>query len=109
MIKHLVTISLALSSLSAHACKDNFEFAKDKQQHFAVSAALGSAARTLTDDLYKGFAIGITPGIAKEVYDIRNGCVSGYDLFWDSVGVIAGFYGTGIVIKHNFIGYTTPF
>lgn len=109
MNKLIASIVLASASLNAVACKDSLSFEADKQKHFAVSVALGAAGRTLSDDPYKAFAIGIAPGIAKEVYDIKYGCASVYDLAWDALGVGVGLTGTNIIIRHNFIGYKTPF
>jgi len=101
----LILIPLIGLSFSAHACKDTFNFTEDKQKHAAVSFVLGAASAAVIEDKKYAFGVAMLPGIAKEVYDIRNGCASIQDLLYDAVGAYVGVQTTNFIIRKNFVGY----
>jgi uncharacterized protein YfiM (DUF2279 family) len=73
-------------------------FARDKAQHFAVTAGLGAGgyvlASTVTDrDRWKiaaGIGAGIGAATAKELWDRSHGDASWRDFAWGAVGTAAG-------------------
>lgn len=73
----------------------------DKVAHIGVSAVLGVAGETYLhhttdlndrDKVFFGFALGLTPGILKEVYDStqKDKFFNGKDIAADIVGAFAG-------------------
>lgn len=97
-MKHLI-LAFLLISTSAHACKDSMQFTTDKQQHFATSAALGMAARTVTSDNMTAIGLALIPGVAKEAYDSTGkGCPSFNDMAWNIIGATVGVYSANWVI-----------
>lgn len=90
---------LACEATDAMACKDSMAFTQDKQKHFAVSTVLGASARAVTADPAKAFALGIAPGVAKELVDMTGrGCASWNDMAWNAAGVGLGLYTTNWII-----------
>lgn len=101
---------LASEAMPAHACKDSMAFTPDKQKHFAGSVVLGAAARTVTADPAKAFALGMAPGVAKELVDMTGrGCPSLHDLAWDAAGVGFGLYTTNWIIGPGKVIFHTEF
>lgn len=97
-MRHLVLVTALLSPGLAHAAPIQLP-ARDKQLHFAASAAisgaatvgLSSAIRDPTTAAAFGIGLGLSAGIAKELYDLTGrGTASGADLAWDVAGVAAG-------------------
>lgn len=92
-MKHILAISLTLLSSQVFACKDSLSPQPDKIKHFAVEAALGTISGSIIEDKYLASAVALVPGVAKEIYDLKNPqshCASYYDLAWDLAGVITG-------------------
>lgn len=104
-----VLIALMICT-SAHACKDNMQFAPDKQKHLAVSAAIGAISRTMIEDNKTAFVVALVPGIAKELHDMSgNGCASISDMAYNAIGAAIGVASVNWVIRHDFIGYRMEF
>lgn len=108
-MKALIFAIIALSS-SAHACSDSMQFTQDKQKHFAVSAALGVVARSVTDNNTAAFGLALIPGVAKEVYDATGkGCTSINDMAWNAIGAAVGVYSTSWIIGPKRVVYRMEF
>lgn len=107
----IVAAAALVTCGTAHANPNDRWLGQDKAKHFAVSAGLGFAAGFVTNDPYKQFALGMAPGLAKEVYDSRKGG-SGFsvkDLAWDAAGVYVGMRVHGLVVTPRKITYTKEF
>ena len=97
--------TLIFSSLSTHACTDNFKFSRDKQIHSAGSAVLAGAATFVTDDPWKSFGSVVALGAAKEWYDYKHPeshCASVHDFAYDVLGAAIGTY-AGYKLKGMYI------
>jgi|GEM_PF-1418593 len=85
----------------------------DKAGHLVLGAVPAYFVTTYTENPWYGFAAGATAGVAKEVFDSRNGKASGKDLVVTLIGAAAGAYaGNWMVYKQNktvYIGYNTSF
>lgn len=79
----------------------------DKQKHFAVSAAMASAAVAAGFTERQAFAASLAVGLAKELHDSRPGGTgfSGKDLAWDAAGAYLGAKLPGVIVRRGFIGY----
>lgn len=106
-MKTFVTISVAvLGFLSTGSAYADSWTGKDKSQHAAVGAIIGSAVTLYTEDAFKGCAAASAVGLAKEVYDSQHR-QSHTPSFKDfAVTAIAGCLaakGTSLLIvpKHN--------
>lgn len=107
-----MVIGAAFSLWMSDSHADTLQFTKDKQDHLAVSAVIGAASRLVIDDPYVAFGVAMVPGVAKEIYDMHHKdhhTASWQDLAFDAIGAAIGVTGTHLVIRHNFIGYTTRF
>lgn len=102
---------LMASGSTAHAtCKDNYQFAPDKQKHFVGSIAMASAATAATKSGWAGFAISTAIGGAYEIADSkRDKCGSWQDFAYDLIGSALGASGTHILIGPRFIGWRQEF
>ena len=102
-----IALLLLLSSIT-HA--DEWT-GKDKQLHFAVSAALGVAAYSQTHDRGKAFAWAITPGILKELVDSQSegNQFSVKDLVWDAAGAAVGVQAGSWIIGDNKVSWVKEF
>ena len=95
----LVVATFIKFAPDANACVDNWNFAQDKQKHFAGSVAMAALANGITDDPWKAFGISVAIGAGKEIYDINHhGCASYKDLGYDIMGSALGAY-VGYKIK----------
>lgn len=108
-MKALIFAIIALSS-SVHACSDSMKFTQDKQKHFAVSAAFGGIARSVTESNATAFGLALIPGVAKEVYDATGkGCTSINDMAWNAIGAAVGVYSTNWIIGPKRVVYRMEF
>lgn len=108
-MKALIFAILSISS-SAHACSDSMQFTQDKQKHFAVSAALGVVARSVTDNNAAAFGLALIQGIAKEAYDATGkGCASINDMAWNAIGAAVGVYSINWIIGPRRVVYRMEF
>jgi putative lipoprotein len=94
----LVTSAFALPTAARADDRDPW-LGHDKLLHFEASAAIAAGgyggAALLSDDvrvrLAAGAAIGITAGVAKELWDLSgHGDASWRDLTWDAIGTASG-------------------
>ena len=100
---HIVLRATALLATLAvpagPACAEVTWLDRDKTAHFAVSIGAGAAgylvaavpARRPVHRLTGGAALGLLPGLAKEIYDATEGRrFSGQDLLFDALGALSG-------------------
>lgn len=86
----------------------------DKQKHFAVSAAIGAAAKVSGYSNTQALIIATAPGIIKEAYDHKYGTGwSNRDMVANILGVCVGVYSTNWIVTHSrgttTIGYQLEF
>ena len=112
MKKVISILFLVLALVSGPIQAQDSWTGSDKNKHFAVSLALGGLASSVTDSKPKAFMLAMAPGIAKELYDMKQtgNRFSYKDVVWDAVGAYAGIT-TGFYIKKNgvYLEYTTQF
>lgn len=109
-MKQAIIAAIIMMASSAHACSDSMRFTQDKQKHFAVSAALGVVARSVTDNKASAFGLALIPGIAKEAYDTTGkGCTSINDMAWNAIGAAVGVYSTNWIIGPKRVVYRMEF
>ncbi len=84
----LMTSFLALVITTNNCCA---QAPGDKVLHFFVSAGIAGTASTITDNFAAGFAAGLVPGIAKEMWDDNHGSRFDHeDLLADIAGCLVG-------------------
>lgn len=107
-MKNLLAAFILLIPSSVFA---NDWFAKDKQKHFVISAALGSASYAYTQDRGQAFALALLPGLAKELADSQQegNQFSGQDMAWNAAGALLGVQLGHWFITPNQIAYSTRF
>jgi putative lipoprotein len=113
-VRRLILL-FALHASSAFA-QDTWN-GSDKKYHFAYSVVFGFVAGAALEDQprWVRYSVGMAPGVFKEVMDARAGGTgfSGKDLAVDFLGVVAGEYLGGLMIKKThdtvMIGYQTRF
>jgi len=98
-MKKLLAILALLISTSSFA-EDSWT-GPDKQMHFAGSFMFGFIAGAVFPDepLWVRYAAGMAPGIAKELTDIGGSGFSYKDLVADFLGVVAGEYTGGFMVR----------
>lgn len=112
MIRKYLTALALFAGFLAPACAQDSWTGEDKKTHFAVSLAFGFVGgRAYPDEPLKGFAVGIAPGVIKEILDSRPGG-SGFsmkDLAWDALGAALGSQFGGWTVRKYGIAYQTSF
>ena len=110
-IKHkLIALSLFALASKSFACKDNFEFAQDKQKHLAANVLMASSVTGLTQDPWKGFIFATSVSVVKELHDFKSGCPSWHDMAYNLIGAGVGTYlGSNLFISPNKVVYFKEF
>ena len=74
---------------------------KDKGEHIAVSAGIGTVSGLVIKDKWTAFGLAMVPGIAKEIWDSQhpNHTASFKDLAADAVGAAVGVYTGNCVLR----------
>ena len=83
----------------------------DKTAHFGISAAMGLAAYSYTEDKTTAFGMAMVPGIIKEVADSQKegGRFSEKDLAWDALGAFVGVQAGGWMMDSKGVSWGTSF
>ena len=110
MKKILITMLMALA-IPAMACttKDAWT-GPDKNKHFAVGVAMGTAGTLVFKDPKPAFITASLVGLGKEIYDSRgHGTCSFQDFAVTALGAGVGAYGTAWIVTPKFVGYAKAF
>ena len=113
-MKSALALAVAAACLfgSAHArCLTNDNWTgRDKAQHFAIGAAIGSLGTLAFNRPRDAFIFGAAVGLAKEIRDSRGfGTCSAQDFAVTALGAYAGAYGTAWIVTPRFIGFARRF
>jgi VanZ family protein len=94
----ILAITLLCTNVKAQSLNEVLSLHQDKQLHvgytYIISSVTASYVLKKTNNkkkaIFIGIGVGMTIGIAKEVYDARNGGAQGSDLIADLVGATCG-------------------
>lgn len=91
-------------------CRDDYQFAPDKQKHFAGSALISGFVAQTTDSKWAGFFASAAIGAAIEISDSkRDKCGSWQDFAFDLLGNLSGLAGQHLLIGPNRIVFRKEF
>ena len=109
-MKYYILMFLLFFSVNASAVEDDW-LGKDKAAHFGISAAVGFAAYSYTEDKMTAFGIAMVPGLLKEVADSQKegGRFSEKDLAWDAVGAFVGVQAGEWTFNKNGVSWGASF
>jgi uncharacterized protein YfiM (DUF2279 family) len=105
-ISAVIIVVLSFAQVTGAENKDRW-FAKDKYEHFALSAAYAAGSTFIAHRHFEmskqdapivGFAITISLGAAKEGADhfSHKGVVSARDFLWDIAGALTGAFAVSL-------------
>ncbi len=84
---------------------------RDKAEHVAVSAVLGTITSLHFEDKWTAFGVAMIPGVAKEIYDSqqKGNHFSGKDLTADALGAAFGVQFGHWMLTRNGATYRAAF